>query len=46
VFCCIGACVQPAWARHQIELESTYLGDGWFQYELRSVDDHSSSFLI
>lgn len=26
-------------ARHQVELESTYLGDGWFQYRLRTVDD-------
>jgi hypothetical protein len=26
-------------ARHQIELESTYLGDGWFRYQLRTVDD-------
>jgi hypothetical protein len=25
--------------RHQVELESTYLGDGWFQYRLRSIDD-------
>ena len=26
-------------ARHQVELESTYLGDGWFQYRLRAPDD-------
>ena len=26
-------------ARHQVELESTYLGEGWFRYTLRSIDD-------
>lgn len=30
---------EPARARYQAELESTYLGDGWFQYRLRTIND-------
>jgi hypothetical protein len=31
-------------ARHQLELETTYLGDGWFRYRLRTVDDPFFAF--
>ena len=39
MLCCAVGLVGSARARHQVELESTYLGDGWFRYQLRSVDD-------
>src|SRR5882672_4951089 len=33
------ALTQICLARHQVEVESTYLGDGRFRYQFRSVDD-------
>lgn len=34
----------PLPARHQLDLETTYLGDGWFRYRLRTVDDPFFAF--
>lgn len=39
VFVMATASVVSVSARHQIELESTYLGDGWFKYRLKTVND-------
>jgi len=33
------ALAETSQARYQVELESTYLGEGWFRYRLRSIDD-------
>jgi hypothetical protein len=43
-FALLLALAPPSLARHQIELESTYLGDGWFRYRLTTVDDPFFAF--
>lgn len=43
-FALLLALAPPLLARHQIALESTYLGDGWFRYRLTTVDDPFFAF--
>lgn len=42
--CCGSVLGAPGDGRHQVELESTYLGDGWFEYRLRTVADPAFLF--
>jgi hypothetical protein len=43
-FALLLALAPPSLARHQIALESIYLGNGWFRYRLTTVDDPFFAF--